>query len=76
MAKKFVAARKADKGDVLRGNYFHKVGGKQVCIAWNRGEAGNECADTCPNNRLHVCSYCKGGHRSRDCAKAKKDGHA
>jgi hypothetical protein len=75
---KFPNRANVDKnaGDKVNGIWFHTIGSRQVCIKWNRAVAGDECSATCPEGRLHVCSYCKGKHRSKECPKAKTDGHA
>jgi hypothetical protein len=60
-------------GDELRSGWFSKVNGKKVCIAWNKNNPGEPCASPCAKGFEHVCSYCKGPHRSATCAKLKLD---
>ena len=60
-------------GDQLRGKWFSKIGGKKVCIAWNTNNPNEPCASPCAKGFEHVCSYCKGSHRSANCPKYKLD---
>ena len=43
------------------------AGGKsasgEYCFAWNDGG----CKFHCPEGRKHLCRFCNGGHRGRDC---------
>ena len=45
---------------------IHPVGNSHAegaCYAWNDGG----CSDPCPRGRSHVCRYCSGPHRGKDC---------
>ena len=57
-------------GDVLKGMWFTKAAGVVVCVSWNKGACndGRKCKD----GRAHVCSFCKGPHRSTHCNTLKR----
>lgn len=45
---------------------LHPVGSSHAegaCYAWNDGG----CSEPCPRGRSHVCRYCSGPHRGKDC---------
>ena len=56
--------------DIGKAGKGKDANGTQICYSYNNGDGPcGQCGpgSTCPNSRSHVCSFCGGAHRSKDC---------
>ena len=51
----------ARRGD---GRFMFGESGVEICYTYSRDQG---CDGACPNNRLHICEWCRGEHRSTEC---------
>ena len=49
------------------GRYFRARNGKEICFKFSRIDDG--CDEVCPDDRMHICEWCRQPHRTIRCPK-------